>query len=37
MTPERDDPIACVRGIVFALPVSLALWCVLLLAVGVLN
>jgi hypothetical protein len=34
MTPEHEDPIACVRGIVFALPVSIALWVAILLAVG---
>ena len=34
MTPDREDPIACVRGIVFALPVSIALWTAILLLVG---
>jgi hypothetical protein len=34
MTPEQDDPIACVRGIVFAVPVSIALWVAILLLVG---
>jgi hypothetical protein len=33
MTP-REDPLHAVRGIVFALPVSIALWVVILLAVG---
>jgi hypothetical protein len=33
MTP-REDPLHAVRGIVFALPVSIALWVVILLVVG---
>ena len=28
-----DDPLAAVRGIVWAVPVSLALWCVIVLIV----
>jgi hypothetical protein len=34
---NRDDPLRAVRGIVWALPISLAIWCALLLAVGMLN
>jgi hypothetical protein len=34
MTP-REDPLSAIRGIIWALPVSIALWCVILLAVGV--
>jgi hypothetical protein len=34
MTPNHEDPIACVRGIVFAVPVSIALWVAILLMVG---
>jgi hypothetical protein len=34
MTPD-DDPLNAARGIVWALPVSIALWCVILMAVGV--
>jgi hypothetical protein len=34
---KREDPLAAVRGIVWAMPVSLALWCALLFAVGMLN
>jgi hypothetical protein len=33
MTP-REDPLHAVRGIVFAVPVSIALWVVILLVVG---
>jgi hypothetical protein len=35
MTPHHDDPIGCVRGIVWAIPASLALWCALLVLIGV--
>jgi nitrogen fixation-related uncharacterized protein len=31
---NREDPLHAVRGIVFAVPVSIALWVVILLAVG---
>jgi hypothetical protein len=31
---NREDPLDGIRGIVFALPVSIALWVVILLAVG---
>jgi hypothetical protein len=34
---NSDDPLHAVRGIVWALPVSIALWCVILLLVGLLN
>jgi hypothetical protein len=34
---NRDDPLAAIRGIVWALPVSLALCCALLLMVGLAN
>ena len=30
-----DDPLGAVRGVIWALPVSIALWCVILMAVGV--
>jgi hypothetical protein len=33
MTP-REDPLDGIRGIVFAVPASIALWVVILLAVG---
>jgi hypothetical protein len=36
MTPS-EDPLSAIKGIVWALPASLALWCALLLAVGMLN
>jgi hypothetical protein len=32
---REDDQLAAVPGLVFALPVSLALWCVLLVLIGV--
>jgi hypothetical protein len=35
MTPEHEDPLATIKGIVWAIPVSLALWCALLLIIGV--
>jgi hypothetical protein len=31
---NREDPLHAVRGIVFAVPASIALWVVILLAVG---
>jgi hypothetical protein len=31
---NREDPLHAVRGIVFAVPVSIALWVVILLVVG---
>jgi hypothetical protein len=31
---NREDPLAAIKGIVFALPVSIALWTALLLLVG---
>ena len=34
MTPPEDDPLSGVRGIVWAIPLSVALWCVILLAAG---
>jgi hypothetical protein len=34
MTPD-DDPLGAVRGVIWALPVSIALWCLILCAVGV--
>jgi hypothetical protein len=37
MTPEQDDPIHAIRGIVFAVPVSIALWCAILLLVGLFH
>jgi hypothetical protein len=33
MTPQ-DDPLSAIKGIVFALPVSIALWIALALFVG---
>ena len=33
MTPP-DDPFNPLRGCVWAIPISVALWCVILLAVG---
>jgi hypothetical protein len=36
MTPH-EDPLAAVRGIVFAVPVSIALWCVILLIAGLAH
>ena len=32
---REDDPLNAVRGVVWAMPVSIALWCVILFAVGV--
>ena len=32
---REDDPLNAVRGIVLAIPVSIALWCLILFAVGV--
>jgi hypothetical protein len=34
---NREDPLAAVRGIVFAVPVSIALWVVILLVVGLFH
>lgn len=34
MTPD-DDPLGAVRGVIWAVPVSIALWAVILMAVGV--
>ena len=31
---NREDPLAAIKGIVFAVPVSIALWTALLLMVG---
>jgi hypothetical protein len=36
MTP-REDPLAAIKGIVWAIPVSLALWCALLVLIGVTH
>ncbi len=35
MTPP-DDPLGSLRGCVWAIPISVALWCVILLAVGLM-
>jgi len=32
---REDDPLGAVRGVIWALPVSIALWAVILMAVGV--
>jgi len=34
MTPS-EDPLSAIKGIVWALPVSIALWCALLVLIGV--
>jgi hypothetical protein len=34
VTPQ-DDPLAAIKGIVWAIPASLALWCALLVLIGV--
>ena len=31
---NREDPLAAIKGIVFAVPVSIALWVAILLLVG---
>jgi hypothetical protein len=36
MTP-REDPLHAVRGIVFAVPASIALWVVILLVAGLFH
>lgn len=36
MTPPDHDPVGAIRGIVWALPVSIALWCVIIAACGML-
>jgi hypothetical protein len=33
----QDDPLSAIKGIVWALPVSLALWCALLILIGVAH
>jgi hypothetical protein len=32
---REDDPLGAVRGVIWSLPVSIALWAVILMAVGV--
>jgi hypothetical protein len=34
---NREDPLHAVRGIVFAVPVSIALWVVILLIAGLFH
>jgi hypothetical protein len=34
---NREDPLAGIRGIVWATPVSIALWCAILLLVGLFH
>jgi hypothetical protein len=34
---NREDPLAGIRGIVWATPISIALWVVILLIVGLAN
>ena len=37
MTPHENDPIHAIRGIVWATPISIALWAIILLIAGLTH
>lgn len=37
MTPRKEDPLHAIRGIVWAMPMSIALWVIILLIAGLFH